>query len=56
MRFRKKWVFTWAVFSFGCVIAWRTNADLPTYLSFATIMLGGGAAADITDKKLNGAG
>ena len=55
MRVRKKWCFTWAIFIVGSWIAFRTNADLPTFMSFATIMLGGGATADIVDKKLNGA-
>jgi hypothetical protein len=55
IRLRKKWLFTWAVFFVGAVLAWKAGSSLGDYTAFATLILGVACASDVTDKKLNGA-
>jgi len=52
---RKKYQLTLLVFAMGVFIAYRTNSDLGAWTLFGTFILGTFAAADVADKRLNGA-
>jgi hypothetical protein len=51
---KRKYALTLGLFVMGAVIALYTKASLGEWTAFATMLLGTFAAADVTDKKLNG--
>lgn len=51
---KRKYALTMALFVVGATIAFVTKASLGEWTAFATMLLGTFAAADVTDKKLNG--